>query len=183
MKKLSAYATFSVSLLLSFLLFSLLLCACAKPSLPPDYRRQGFQAELLWQESSVSLHATLVAEAPHQEDDLGRTVTLTFHAPDTLADIVLTVRDGTATVGYGDCVTDGSHLTAWIAAATLPITDGVMRPIGMTAENGVELFCAEIQSADATQACCVYLDPTTGFPQRIESSTQTVTVLSFTPLS
>lgn len=178
MKKLSAYPKTVIFLLL----FPLIFCSCSKP-LPPDYRLNGFEAELLWQEGALSLCAVLIASQPSENSGAARPFTLTFRSPDSLAGVTLERQNETVTVRYDGCSADGTAFTSWLTVAELLLSEGVFHPVHTAEQNSEQLLYVTVPSVNSGTYRALLLDPATGFPRKVESENRSVEIRSFTPLS
>ena len=163
------------------LLFAALLTSfgCAlRPTLPADYRRSDFVAEIAWQWGELPLLARATGRGATDETD-ARLLSLELLEPPTLGGILLTEENGALTVTCHGVSADASFFTPlWQKAKALTRT-GKLTPIAHTEEWGEPLLYAELRSE--AEPWEFYLDPHSGAPRRIRNGDWELEIRSFTP--
>ena len=163
------------------LLFAMLLTSSAcslRPTIPADYRRSDFVAELAWR--SGELHLLARATVKGATEDTGAILlSLELLEPPTLSGIQLTEEEGALTVTCHGVSADAAFFSPlWQKAKALTRT-GKLTPIAHTEEWGEPLLYAELRSE--TEPWEFYLDPHSGAPRRIRNGTWELEIRSFTP--
>lgn len=159
MEKLSS-ATKKLSLLALTLFFLLEGCA---PVTPPNYRATAFCADLCYVTQSTRLCATVRVEAPRDSSDgLPRNAILSFTSPEALRGLVVTRKDGEIFYEY-EGLSSSTDAT------------GLLRC--------VDLLLTEYPNNTEDQSYEIRLAPSTGYPEEIVTSKETLQIQNFQKIS
>lgn len=97
-------------------------CGQSQPKAPLDYAEGGFEAAVSGEMGGVEFEARVVAAAPDAAGNI-RDVSIEFFAPDPMAGVKMTRRQGVVSCECGDVAFEAASW-AWLDAADLLCADG-----------------------------------------------------------
>ncbi len=163
----------SLILILILLVFTLLSC---RDSLPHDYRKSAFCAEIRYEYGGETFCAEINVGVP-SETGSTRDIEMKFTSPPSLAGLCVSEKNGIPSVILGSAdVKSEAAANRFLLAAKLLIHDGNMNFIERSEENGLVFYKAEISNADKTIS--ILLD-SNGAPKRVSVGDITITVIRF----
>ena len=169
--------------LLSLILLLCLLGSCTlRPKLPPDYRKNNFEAEISWQTNGLTVEG-IVSVRSATDTDSARLESLQFTAPETMLGLSIVWIEGKPYAKCHGMEVDASLLVElWESAAVLTLT-GAFTPVTITQNTDKPLLYATCQDPSSSSDYEIYLDAESGFPQSIRQGEHLLTVRRFTATS
>ena len=161
-------------LLISLLVFSFLSC---RDTMPLDYRRSAFVAEIRYESGGESFCAEVSVGAPPSDTTVERDIKMRFTAPESLVGLCAERKNGISKVTLGSAeIESESAAQSFLRVAELLIFDGNLKFIEKYEENGLLFYRAEISGADKTVS--LLLD-NNGAPKRVSYCDLSITVIRF----
>jgi len=146
------------------------LPSCAPSAQPPtDYAENGFTASVSFERCGISYAACVTAgSTPAQEDAAPRELEITFTAPESMAGVTTSRRDGKLHTACGGVEVEGD-VGGWLGLAELLTAADIGRLVSVEAGRGAAegRTMAEYLLNDGRR-CVIYFDNASGLPISLE---------------
>lgn len=133
-------------------------CGQGQPVAPLDYAAGGFEAAVSGEMGGVEFEARVVADAPTAPGVM-RDVSIEFFAPDTLAGIKMTRRQGVVSCECGGVEFEAAS-SAWLDAADLLCADGRVTSVSKLPDSS----CVVVSMEESNRVYTLTIDAATRQP-------------------
>ena len=164
-----------ISLLLTLTLIALMIFSC-RDTLPPDYRKRAFFADIRYEYGGETFCAEITVGAPTQTENT-QDIDMRFTSPPSLEGLCISQKNQTTSIDIGS-VDIKSEIAAnrFLSIARLLIHSGSMNFIERSEKNGLVFYRAEI--SDGYKTVTVLLD-SNGIPTNISCGDINITIIRF----